>query len=137
MCILITVCAYSQPFASLEGSTKGFGLSVGIKNDQGLQVAAGYNVSIFNKTNPDIFYGAIGYNIYLSSEDGFVLLPSIGVAKWSAREITKNYSAVEIKDIKPMYGLELGKTMNIGRLYISANKCKTVYYGLGIKVFID
>ena len=137
LCILCATNSYAQPFASFEGTTKGFGLSVGFKDETGIQAASGYNVSIFNKTKTYMFYGSAGYNIYLGSESSFALLPSVGVANLFVVRITDKYDAITTKSVKPVYGLELGKIMHMGRLFVSANKCNTMYYGLGIKVFID
>ena len=69
MCILITVNTYSQPFASFEGTTKGFAMTVGFQSPEGIQIAGGYNVSITKADVPDLFYGNVGYNILLTQND--------------------------------------------------------------------
>ena len=137
VCILITVNTYSQPFASFEGTTNGFAMTVGVQTIDGIQISAGYNKPLSSSEKPTLFYGNAGYNIFLSNydEDNFTLTPTIGAAQSSVKVFDVNDNSTTIKDIKPIYGLELGKDWNMGRLFISANKCIKMFYGIGIKAF--
>ena len=137
MCILITVNTYSQPFVSFEGTTKGFGMTIGTQTKEGIQLAAGYNVSITKADVPDLFFGNVGYNILLTQndEDNFTLTPTVGAAHSTVKVFDKNDNYTTVKGIKPIFGLELGKDWNMGRLFVSANYCQKFYYGIGIKAF--
>ena len=140
VCILITVNTYSQPFASFEGTTKGFVMTVGFQSPEGIQIAAGYNVSITKANVPDLFYGNVGYNILLTQndEDNFSLTPTIGAAHSSVQTFTIDDKYIStVKGIKPIYGLEFGKDWHMGKLFVSANYCGRAYYGIGIKAFIN
>lgn len=139
MCILITVNTYSQPFASFEGTTKGFGMTIGTQTMDGIQLAIGYNVSIIKADVPDLFFGNVGYNILLTrhDQDNFSLTPTIGAAHSTVKVFDVKDNYITVKGIKPIYGLELGKDWHMGRLFVSANYCGIAYYGIGIKAFID
>lgn len=139
VCILITVNTYSQPFASFEGTTKGFAMTIGVQTPEGIQIAGGYNVSITKADVPDLFYGNVGYNILLTrnDEDNFSLTPTIGAAHSSVQVFDAKDNSTTVKGIKPIFGLELGKDWNMGRLFVSANYCGRAYYGIGIKAFIN
>ena len=129
VCILITVNIQAQTFASFEGTTKGFGMTVGFQSEEGLQIAAGYNVSIINALNADLFYGNAGYNFLLSNydENNFSLTPTIGIAYSSVKVETNKIDLQTVTGIKPIYGLELGKDWYMGRLFVSANYCGKAY----------
>ena len=139
VCILITVNTYSQPFASFEGTTKGFAMTVGYQNDEGIHMAAGYNVSITKANSADLFYGNVGYNILLTQHDenNFSLTPTIGAAHSIVQVFDAKDNFTTVKGIKPIFGLELGKDWHMGRLFLSANYCGKAYYGIGIKAFIN
>ena len=137
MCILITINTYSQPFASFEGTTKGVAMTLGYQSYSGLQIAGGYNVSLTNARNADLFYGNVGYNYILGDkeEDNFSLTPTIGIAHSSVQVFDVNDVPTTIISVRPIYGLEFGKDWHIGRLFVSANYCQKFYYGIGIKAF--
>lgn len=139
VCILITINTYSQPFASFESTTKGFGINLGFQSNEGVQVAGGFNVSITRADVADIYYGSVGYNILLShkDEDNFSITPTIGPAFYSKEVFDANYNGKTEKGFKPIFGLELGKDWYDGRLFILANRCDKFYYGIGIKYFIN
>ncbi len=132
----------AQPYVSISANTKGFGMSAGYLSASNLDLSIGYDVPFRKADVPSIFYAKTGYQILLSNydENNFSLTPSLGIANYKVKDFShwdnEGGSVKDINEIKPIYGLELAKDWNAGRLFISANYCGNVYGSIGIRAFI-
>lgn len=143
--LFTVIAAKAQPFASFTTNTKNVGLSIGYLEEQsGIEVSTGYHVPVLRTDRPWIFDLSLGKRILLSQneKDNFSITPSIGYAQYSIKDFSAYDNEKEggdikqIKEIRPVYKLELGKDWHLGRLYISANYCKSPFLGIGIRAFI-
>lgn len=144
--ILFTVISLqAQPFLSVAATTKGEGLSIGyLEPHSGIELSTGYNVHLYREDVPAIFNLSLGKRTLLSHQDkdNFTITPSIGYAVYSVKDFTNfekdevHGEIIQIRLIRPIYGLELGKDWYLGRLYINANYCNKSFFGIGMRVFI-
>lgn len=134
--LIISLASLAQVFIGLGLADKGFPMQVGYQHKSGLQLATGFKVPLINSstipekgTNAFLYYVSTGYNVFLTGKtNGFVLTPTVGIAR-------VQYLSTDWKQA-PIYGVELGKDANMGRVFIAANYCKQAYYSVGIKMYI-
>jgi len=135
--MLFMARSFAQPFLGLGVTNKGANIQAGVwVND--LELSAGYKVPLVHNDIPSIASILAGYRI------GKYLIPSIGVANYRVKDYTE-YNAdptgksaiIQISEIHPLVGLELGLNSYCGRVFAQANYCKGFYFGIGIKMFTN
>jgi len=144
MSLFIAFSLKAQPFLSMTGTTKGVGFSIGFLDQQsGIEFSSGYHVPVLRADLPWLFNISVGKRILLShkEEDNFTITPSIGYADYSVKDFSQyeeegEHPIVKIKEIRAIYKIELGKDWHLGRVYITANYCKNVFWGVGLRAFI-
>lgn len=135
----------AQPFLSVTATTKGAGLSAGyLEARSGMELSTGYHVPVIRADWPRIFNISLGNRILISrkEKDNFNITPSIGYAVYSIKDLSvyengkETDGIVQVKEIRAIYGLELGKDLRLGRIYVSAKYCKKAFWGIGMRAFI-
>ncbi|MEP7142546.1 MAG: hypothetical protein ABI707_06735 [Ferruginibacter sp.] len=140
--LLVSKSLQAQPFLSIKGTTEGAGTSIGyLESVSGIGITAGYNIPVLKTSLPAILYISMGKQFLLShrEKDNLSLTLSIGYAHYSVKDFSnydKDYEhgeIIQIKKVKPIYGLELGKDWYLGRLFLSADYCGGAIFGAGVK----
>ncbi|MEO5889852.1 MAG: hypothetical protein ABIQ31_06335 [Ferruginibacter sp.] len=143
--ILSAVSLQAQPFLSVAGTTKGAGFALGyLDSESGIEFNLGYNVPILRADRPRLLDFSVGKKFLLShkDEDNISLTSSVGYALYSVKdfsayELDKEYGAIiQIKKIKAIFGLELGKDWYLGRLYVSGHYCGNPFLSIGMRAFL-
>lgn len=142
-CTLIIAASYCQPFAGLGLTNKGVNFQAGALIS-GIEITAAAKRPYSRNDIPLIYSLSVGKQILLTDnqEDNYSITPSIGYANYRIKDFTAYdkdptgaTGPVQISTFTPIYGLELGKDSYMGRVFISANYCKGLYFGMGIKIF--
>ena len=119
---------------TVQATNQGSGFGVGVLASN-IEVQAGFNMPLRKTNVPHIMYVRGGYQIDLND---FSVTPSIGIADYKVKDFSdwdKGGSVISINKTLPIFSVEAGKDMNIGRLFISANYCQNIFFGIGIKGF--
>ena len=145
--VLISIVCFTagaQVFASMGYNNHGPEFQLGVIDPGGVvefKIAA--KLSIL-PTNPWITSATIGHVLTLTNyEDetkNFHLIPSIGFAHYHYRTKPDDLNKQDPNEEKGwgfISGLEVNKDFAAGRLYVSANYAKSLYVGLGMKVFFS
>ena len=122
-------------------SNKGACFYAGIVSE-GIEVGIAHKVPLFSQETPTITSLQVGRAILLTNydEDNYSITPSVGIAHYKVKDF-KDFDnggdIIEIAEVKPLFNLELSKDAYMGRMFLSATFCKTVYYSIGMKVFFN
>ena len=141
LAILFSFKTHAQ-YVGIGGGNKGVTFNAGILAD-GIQIEASYRTPFLSNEKPTVMSLTIGREILLSNyeEDNFSVTPFIGGASLKYKDFSEYnyppYKIISISEIKPMYGIELGKDWHVGRLFVSANHCGSISYTVGIKTFLN
>jgi hypothetical protein len=135
----------AQPYLSFKGTTKGAGPSIGyLEKNSGIEFNAGYNVPVLKTGLPTILNISLGKQVLLThkEKDNLSFIFSVGCAHYSISDFS-NYDKsggrediVQIKKIKPICGVELGKDWYLGCLFLSVSYCDGAILGVGLKGYI-
>lgn len=106
-------------------------------------ISFAYSTPLFSTEKPTVMSLSVGRLLVLFDNDisRLALTPSIGISSvrykdFSQYHIAPEYKIIEVKEYKPIYGLELGYDKGMGRLFVSGNYSKNFCAAIGIKVFI-
>lgn len=145
MAFATAIASPAQPFLSIAATSKGAGFSIGyLASQSGIELNAGYNVHPTSEDVPALFNLSVGKRMLLSHQekDNFSITPSIGYAAYSVKDFTEFYKdemsgeILQVKAVKPIYSLELGKDWHLGRVFVNANYCDKAFFGIGLRAFI-
>ena len=129
--LLICFTSFGQATIGIQYTTKGFGMDAGYMRS-GVQLLAGYNVSIKTTLVPNLTYVALGYKI----GENITVTPSVGYSHYKVGKYLKE-QYTESSGYKMIYNLEVGKDCELGRFFITANYCGIFYAGVGMRAFIN
>lgn len=130
--LLICFTSFGQATIGIQYTTKGFGMDAGYMHRSGVQLLAGYNVSIKTTLVPNLTYVALGYKI----GENITVTPSVGYSHYKVGKYLKE-QYTESSSYKIIYNLEVGKDYEPGRVFITANYCGIFYAGVGMRAFIN
>ena len=141
--LFLCLSAAAQPFLALGATNKGANFQVGIVANK-MEFTVAYKLPFSAVDVPSILSLSMSKLFFIShhEKDNYSFAPSIGVANYLVKNFD-NYDAdptgksaiIQEAVVKPLYGLEIGKDGYRGRVFISANYCKSFYFGMGMKVF--
>lgn len=143
--VFTVISLKAQPYLSVTATTKGVGLSAGyLEKRSGIELNTGYHVPVIKADLPWIFNISLGTRILIShrEKDNFNVTPSIGYAVYSIKDQSAYESGKEtganmrVRETRAIYGLELGKDLHLGRIYVSARYCDKAFWGIGMRAFI-
>ena len=136
LALFIITAATAQAQSATIGigyTTKGFGMDAGYIHSSGIQLTAGYSVSVATTTSPNYTFLNAGYRLNITPRLSFT--PTAGVSKYTVTVIQKTDNVIK-SGFKPIYGLEVGKEAEYGSIFLSAGYCTVAYFGVGLRAFI-
>jgi len=132
----------AQPFIGIGLLNKGAQFQLGmLSGEGGISVSLAVKKPFTHNDKPTVISLNVGKEILLShnDEDNYSVTPSFGLGNYRVKDYslydTGKDEIIQVSEIKPVYGIEIGKDSYLGRLYINANYCKGLYYGIGFKMF--
>ena len=136
--MLIISLNVSAQYAGISVINKGIGVNAGFTANK-VNLQAALTFPLYNLENNNTYSLSTGYEINLTNDekDNYTLTPSVGAALIKSRTWNKMDAVTVHSNIKPMYGLELGKDAFMGRVFLQANYMDGLYYGVGMKVFFN
>ena len=136
LAILSQFKAFTQPYIQMQAGNKNIGMSIGAQAQGGILIDLGYTFPYNAADKAKIANFSIGKVINLTNEDedNLSITPYIGYAYLSWNEEKNNFTPTS--EFKPIYRLELAKDWYHGRLFVSANYSKDVFFTIGMKGFI-
>ena len=137
---IISLNAYAQPWLGMGiGNTVNANAGILVKQ---IEISAAYQHPFSRADKPAIASLSIGKQLLLSNydEDNFSLTTSAGVAFHSYKDMAAYNSGesdkiTKVKEVKAIYGMEIGKDKYLGRYYINIQYSNRLMYGAGIKFF--
>ena len=101
-------------------------------------LSLGYKTSFISAITPSIVSANFGYQINLSNwdEDNYCVTPSFGVAHYAVKKLLPKNGVEQISSFHPIYSIELGKDLYLGRFIATINYCNGFYAGVGIKAYL-
>jgi len=139
--IIISLLAYAQPYIQTHANNIGFGAGVGfVAPNSGLQISTAFMIPPSDPEKPRIIDCSIGKRFWLSNkeQDNYNLTVAAGVADYR-RTIYKDYMvgglSKEVHTTSPIYTLEVGKDLYLGRISLYGSYCNRTYGGATIRVF--
>jgi len=143
--LLISTSAIAQPYIGLSVHNSGVGAQLGILAES-IDVALAIKAPLTKVDVPTIVSLTVGKQFLLTQreEDNYSFTISAGAAFTSVKDFTA-YNAdptgqtgiATVTSTSIIYGLQVGKDAYLGRVFISANYCKGMYYGLGMRIFFN
>ncbi len=132
--LLLISTAYAQPFIGvIAGNT--IGVKVGFLSDDLIVLNAAFDLPYSSQEKAKIF----SINAGRQFGDVYNITPTIGGAYLKSKDFSEYDQGGQIKEIekvKLIYGLEAGKDINNGRLFIESRYCDRFYYSAGVKFFL-
>ena len=155
--LYITLCSYtgfSQGYFGLSVINKGLGATAGVLIGESQRADIAFNVTmpILEVTNPTVYSLSVGFLFNLSNYemDNYTITPSVGLANSTYKEIvlkgtySQDYDRVlsydsfkKISKINSYFSVELGKDAYLGRAFIKGTYTDRLYYGLGMRIFLN
>lgn len=141
--LLISAASFGQPFLGLGVTNQGANIQLGVFAGS-IEVTGAYKLPFSRNDVAKIASLQIGKQILLShnDQDNYSITPSIGYANYRVQDFaaynndpTGKTGISLINEFRPIAGVEVGKDSYMGRVFLSANYCKGMYYGIGIKMF--
>ena len=141
--LLISTSSFAQPFLGLGVTNQGANFHLGVLAGS-IEITAGYKMPFNSNDVAKIASLQIGKQILLSNndQDNYSITPSIGYANYRVQDFAAYNNDPSgktgpslISEFRPIAGVEVGKDSYMGRVFVSANYCKGMYYGIGIKMF--
>jgi hypothetical protein len=131
--IVIIFCdilyAQTTPFVGVSMHSKGYFFQGGVKIYKWVGLV-GYSKPLTSAVNPTLLFSNIGYEIF--EKNRVNITPLIGISSF-----TYLNDETEIKGVTWMSGIEIGKDIHNGRLFINGNYCKVFFFGGGMKIFFN
>lgn len=135
--IMIIAKGHSQTFLGIHGNSLGIGLHAGVESGS-IAFQMGYNKAVFSSTTPTFFYSTVGYVYKFSEDDPFSISLHGGGAYSQSKWVSKDYGTViPINKFVGMGNLEVGKQWYKGVLFANCGYAGKLYYGIGIKCFLN
>ncbi len=141
--ILISLTAMSQPFLGLQVNNKGGTVQLGALIET-VEITASYKTPFSREDVAKVASLSIGKVVFLTKndEDNYSISLHAGYANYRIKDFaaydadgTGKTGITQINEYRPVFGVEAGKDIYLGRVFISANYCKGMWYGVGIKMF--
>jgi hypothetical protein len=129
--ILLSTTCFAQPVVKMEANTQGGEVGAGYAFGKvDFVIAKKFSILTYN---PDVTSCMAGYAVSKTITAG------AGVGYYQI----KNPSIVDVagdmiplNELRPMFRIEAGKKVNIGRVYMAANYCKEFWFSIGIKAYL-
>lgn len=159
--LVSSLAAQSQPFAGIEVSSKGFGLSAGYKSEiPSLEIRFQYDAPLIRADVAQITSLNLGYQLVLLDRDDygtdkFSVTPSIGVGAYRVEDFSDYYSIdsngvpvlvrgpnrdqsniITVSSIKPVFNLTWSRDLYMGRYFFSVSLCEKAYFSIGLRGYI-
>lgn len=132
-----SIKGYTQAFVGIHGNSLGVGVHAGVESNC-IAFTAGFNNPLLSSTTPRLFYSTVGYVYKFSEDDPFSVSLHAGVAYSKAKVVSKDYGTVlPVNKFVGMGNIEVGKQWHTGVLFVNAGYTGKLYYGLGIKCFLN
>ena len=135
--IMLSSKGYSQAFLGAHGNSLGIGLHAGVESGS-IAFQMGYNKAVFSSEAPTLLYSTIGYIYKFSQEEPFSISFNAGGAYSQGKKVSKDYGIVTpVNKFVGMGNIEVRKQWYRGILFVNCGYVDKVYYGMGIKCFLN
>lgn len=134
--LLLSLNSFSQMFIEMGLTTNNaVQLGGGFRLKNGVNIGLTYNKPFFKEYEVKRVVFSLGGEIPFSDENPFYIMPTVGLNYWQQKSFDK-IGKVN-KGVLPLYGFVFGKQWYRGSLFIGGYFSGGLYFGTGIKAFIQ
>ena len=131
--LIFSIKAKAQPFIGM-GLGNTITATGGVLVDQ-FQLSVNYSHPYSSTIKPAVTSLELGRQIFIGERGSLIL--SIGAANCSYSIVENNEKVSKVKELKPIYSVELGIDKGMGRVSVYGKWCGGVQVGVSIKGFFN
>lgn len=137
LCLTITCMnVFSQNvYLTMGATTKTATVGIGFLSEDNYQLSLSGDLP-FSSTDKPRFFSINGGKQFDVGE--YLLTPTVGGAYLKYTNLTeydKGGLMIQVEKAAPVFGLEFGKDIHMGRISLTSKYCLGMYYGLSIRGF--